>query len=59
MQVEGLCSMVSGVEELVAKAERHCTAMQVYFCFPAQLWPIMPFMLSLHRTHSLQFLQAS
>lgn len=30
MQVEGLCSMVSGVEELVAKAERHCTAMQVY-----------------------------
>ena len=29
IQVEGLCSMVSGVEELVAKAERHCTAMQV------------------------------
>ena len=28
-QVEGLCSMVTGVEELVAKAERHCTAMQV------------------------------
>ena len=29
LQVEGLCSMVSGVEELVAKAEKHCTAMQV------------------------------
>ncbi|DBA81893.1 hypothetical protein WJX77_011732 [Trebouxia sp. C0004] len=31
MQVEGLCSMVSGVEELVAKAEKHCTAMQARY----------------------------
>ena len=29
MQVEGLCAMVSGVEELVARAERHCNALQV------------------------------
>ncbi|KAA6426705.1 MAG: hypothetical protein FRX49_03815 [Trebouxia sp. A1-2] len=29
--VEGLCSMVSGVEELVAKAEKHCTAMQARY----------------------------
>ena len=29
LQVEGLCAMVSGVEELVARAERHCNALQV------------------------------
>jgi hypothetical protein len=27
-QVEGLCAMVTGVEELVGCAERQCTAMQ-------------------------------
>lgn len=36
MQVEGLCSMVSGVEELLAKAERQCTAMQVVPLLQAQ-----------------------
>ena len=36
MQVEGLCSMVSGVEELLAKAERQCTAMQVGSLLQAQ-----------------------
>ena len=29
MQVEGLCAMVGGVEELVAKAERQSGLMQV------------------------------
>ena len=28
MQVEGLVSMVNGVEELVAKAEKHCSILQ-------------------------------
>ena len=29
VQVEGLCAMVDAVEDLVAKAERHCSTMQV------------------------------
>ena len=29
-QVEGLCAMVDAVEDLVAKAERHCSTMQVW-----------------------------
>lgn len=34
--------MVSGVEELVAKAERHCTAMQVCLTCSEQLQICLP-----------------
>ena len=34
VQVEGLCAMVSGVEDLVATAERECGRMQ------ARLFPV-------------------
>ncbi|KAK9830462.1 hypothetical protein WJX72_011902 [[Myrmecia] bisecta] len=31
LQVEGLCAMVGGVEDLVSKAERHCSLMQAEY----------------------------
>ena len=42
VQVEGLCAMVSGVEDLVATAERECGRMQ------ARLSPVASHLVFMH-----------